>query len=173
MRYLLDSDILIAAKNLHYRPSFCLGFWEWVENGNLADKIFSIDYVYHELQVSDDSDFLKTWSQEKNANDGFFLSTENCLTQWGNIAKWAGSKGYKESAIDKFLSPNAADAWLIAFALSKKQANEYTIVTNEVSAPLSKNSIKLPDAAHAMGVPVIKLYDLLSLHAENYFSFKI
>src|SRR5699024_11982821 len=62
---LLDSDALITAKNLHYRPDFCQGFWEWVEQGNLAQKIFSIDTVYQELCTGDSTDFLHGWRSEE------------------------------------------------------------------------------------------------------------
>lgn len=174
MRYLLDSDSLIAAKNLHYQPSFCQGFWEWINEGNAVGKVFSIDLVYKELLSGNESDFLNTWSKDKNTNGDFFLSTKNCMSKWAKVTQWAQEENFKESALNKFLDQNAADAWLIAFALSKKKTEDvkYTIVTNEVSAPNSKSSIKLPDAASAMGVPVIKLYDLLNLHAEKYFNFK-
>lgn len=89
MRYLLDSDSLITAKNLYYRLTFCLGFWEWIEFGNLAEKVFSIDYVYKELRAGSKSDFLHQWALNQNTQNAFFLSTENCLIQWGKISKWA------------------------------------------------------------------------------------
>lgn len=172
MRYLLDSDALIAAKNLHYRPDFCQGFWEWIEHGCLAQKLFSIDTVYKELRSGDPTDFLHGWSKQVNDDNGFFLSTKGCLGEWGRLVNWVTSKNYRQGAIDKFLNPEAADAWLIAFALSNQDINKYTIVTNEASAPLSFKSIKLPDAAKAMGIPVMGLYDLLSKHGPNNFKFQ-
>lgn len=84
MRYLLDSDALITAKNLHYRPDFCQGFWEWVEQGNLAQKIFSIDTVYQELRTGDSTDFLHEWANQAN-HDGFFLPTKGCLAEWKGL----------------------------------------------------------------------------------------
>jgi hypothetical protein len=31
MPYLLDSDVFIQAKNLHYSFDFCPAFWDWIE----------------------------------------------------------------------------------------------------------------------------------------------
>gem|GEM_PF-6918350 len=36
MAYLLDSDVLIRAKNDHYGFDFCPGFWDWLEAANAA-----------------------------------------------------------------------------------------------------------------------------------------
>lgn len=174
MRYLLDSDSLIAAKNLYYRPSFCQAFWNWIADGHNFNRVFSIDRVYNELRSGDQADFLNNWSNQINANSSFFLSSSGCMKQWGKVSKWADGRGFKESALDKFLEPRAADAWLIAFALKQRdeQGENYTIVTNEVSAPNSKNSVKLPDAAKAMGIQVVNLFDLLTLHAGQHFNYK-
>ena len=30
MAYLLDTDVFIQAKNLHYGMDFCPAFWDWV-----------------------------------------------------------------------------------------------------------------------------------------------
>lgn len=171
MRYLLDSDTLIAAKNLHYRPDFCRNFWSWLEDGHSAEKIFSIDVVKRELRTGDNDDFLRQWAERVGSETNFFLSTKGCMAKWGKVAAWAHGKNYRQGAIDKFLHHNAADAWLIAYSLVHK--GQFTIVTNEAPAPDSKKSIKLPDAAQAMGVPVMNLYDLLSKHGANNFNFQI
>lgn len=34
MAYLLDADVLIRAKNLHYGLDFCPAFWEWLVEKN-------------------------------------------------------------------------------------------------------------------------------------------
>lgn len=171
MRYLLDSNTLIVAKNLHYRPNFCQGFWDWVIAGHTANKVFSIDVVQKELLAGDADDHLHLWAKDTQINlPGFFISTKNCSSQWSALTSWATSGRFKTGAIKKFLNPKAADAWLVAYALQNKGA--YTIVTNEVAAPSRTSSIQLPDAAQAFGIPAINLYDLLSRHGTNNFSFQ-
>jgi len=49
MAYLIDTDIFIAAKNLHYGMDFCPAFWEWLTDANRAGKILSTEAVYDDL----------------------------------------------------------------------------------------------------------------------------
>lgn len=34
MPYLLDADVFISAKNLHYGFDFCPAFWDWLIRAN-------------------------------------------------------------------------------------------------------------------------------------------
>ena len=36
MSYLLDSDVFIQAKNLHYGLDFCPAFWDWLIESNAS-----------------------------------------------------------------------------------------------------------------------------------------
>ncbi len=38
MSYLLDSDVFIQAKNLHYGLDFCPAFWDWLIASNAAGR---------------------------------------------------------------------------------------------------------------------------------------
>lgn len=171
MRYLLDSDALISAKALYYRPSYCRGFWDWLEDCRAADAICSIDKVRDELLAGDEDDHLVQWAKEKNS-DGFFLSTRGAMTTYAAVANWAQSQKppFKQGGLARFLRADAADAWLVAFAM--KHPGQYTIVTNEIGAPERRSDIKIPDAAQAMGVPTMKLFELLELLAHGTFNFR-
>jgi hypothetical protein len=168
-RYLLDSDVLISAKNLHYNPQFCGAFWSWIVDAHHAGAVFSIDKVKNELLAGGDKDVLRLWAQEP-ALSGFFLKSNGGINQWRGLATWAQSpqKAFKATAQAKFLDIESADAWLIAYAAF---AGGYTIVTNEKSAPESKKFIKLPDAAAAAGVKTTTLFEVLSQHSSNNFQF--
>ena len=41
-RYLLNANIFIQAKNLHYGFDFCPAFWDWIVIQNEAGKVASI-----------------------------------------------------------------------------------------------------------------------------------
>jgi hypothetical protein len=43
MAYLLDSDVFIQAKNLHYGLDFCPAFWDWLIASNATGIVFSIE----------------------------------------------------------------------------------------------------------------------------------
>jgi len=45
MPYLLDSNVFIQAKNLHYGFDFCPAFWDWIDRGHTAGVVYSIDSV--------------------------------------------------------------------------------------------------------------------------------
>jgi hypothetical protein len=43
MPYLLDSDVFIQAKNLHYSFDFCPAFWDWIDASHKRGLVFSIE----------------------------------------------------------------------------------------------------------------------------------
>ncbi len=43
MAYLLDSDVFIRAKNLHYGLDFCPAFWEWLVAAGADGRAVSIE----------------------------------------------------------------------------------------------------------------------------------
>jgi hypothetical protein len=167
-RYLFDSDVLIASARLHYAPAYCQVFWDWLAAGYKAGIFYSLDKVKDELLDGND-DPLAAWATD---NSGFFLPSLVSLPVWATLSKIANdsAKQFKPAAKQKFLDHEKADAWLIAFAAHQK---DYVIVTNEKSEPMSKASIKLPDAAGWVGVKTVKLFDVLQAHAGHNFSPKL
>ena len=51
MTYLLDANVFIAAKNLHYGLDFCPAFWDWLVAGNESQRVFSVEKVGDELKA--------------------------------------------------------------------------------------------------------------------------
>jgi hypothetical protein len=49
MAYLLDANVFIQAKNLHYGFDFCPAFWDWLIASNAAGLVFSIEKVGDEI----------------------------------------------------------------------------------------------------------------------------
>jgi len=166
-KYLLDSDVLIGAKNIYYRPTFCAAFWDWIQDGHSSGHLFSIDKVKGELLNGKSTDMLNQWAQRPQLKN-FFLPSAGSAAKWSDLSRWAMAGDFLPAAQAKFLNADSADAWLIAYA-----ANEggYTVVTNEVSQPLSKKNIKLPDAANALQIETISLFDLLQIRAYKTFYF--
>ena len=60
MGYLLDADVFIQAKNLHYGLDFCPAFWDWLIAGNAAGLVFSIEKVGDEVEAM--ADELSAWA---------------------------------------------------------------------------------------------------------------
>jgi len=68
--YLLDANVFIQAKRLHYGMDFCPSFWDWLREQNEAGRVFSIEKVADELTAGDDQ--LSRWAEQRG---DAFLST--------------------------------------------------------------------------------------------------
>ena len=55
---LIDTDIFIAAKNLHYGMDFCPAFWDWLIATNKAGRLLSIAAV-HDDQRPGEGDAIR------------------------------------------------------------------------------------------------------------------
>jgi len=156
MAYLLDANVFIQAKNLHYGFDFCPAFWDWLVAGNVAGKLFSIEKVGDE--VLDVGDELSLWAKERG--EGFFRPLdESVFAALGAVSQWAGSQRrdgrmYEQAAIATFLQ--VADYYLVAQAL----AGKHTVVTHEVASPTVRK-IKIPDACVGLGIKFVTPYEML------------
>ena len=54
MAYLLDTNVFIQAKNLHYSFDFCPAFWEWLIAQNSEQRVFSIEQLAGEIAAGAD-----------------------------------------------------------------------------------------------------------------------
>ena len=142
MAYLLDTNVLISAKNLHYGFDFCPAFWDWLVRANAQSRVFSIEKVGDELKAGNDR--LATWAAQRG--DGFFLKpTPDLLPALAKVSGWVVNIGYEPAAVEAFLQ--VGDYYLVAHAL----ATGYCVVTHEVRSA-SKRRIKLPDVCHGIDV---------------------
>lgn len=143
-RYLLDTNIFIQARNLHYGFDFCPAFWEWLIAQNGTGRVASIDKV---------GDELSDWATARGA--GFFLPPDDpVLPALGQVSSWATSQTYEPAAIATFLQ--VADYWLVAHAL----AHGFVVVTHEVPSN-STRKIKIPNACIGLGITCISPYEML------------
>ena len=150
-KYLLDANVFIQAKNLHYGFDFCPAFWEWLEAKNEAGTVASIEKVGDELH--DIEDELSKWAKERG--DGFFLPPDEAVVPvLTEVSSWAYGQHYEAAAVSTFLQ--VADYWLVAFA----KAHEWVIVTHEVPSDSAKK-IKIPNACIGLGIRCVSPYEML------------
>jgi hypothetical protein len=62
-KYLLDANVFIQGKNLHYGFDFCPAFWDWIDEAHAAGIVHSIEGVRTEILAG--SDELATWAHER------------------------------------------------------------------------------------------------------------
>ena len=151
MAYLLDADVFIRAKNLHYGLDFCPAFWDWLIAQNAAGHVFSIEKVGDEVQgVADE---LAEWAQARG--HGFFLRPDaTVFPALAAVSAWSNGQDYEAAAVSTFLQ--VADYYLVAQA----QAGEHTVVTHEVPSA-SKRKIKIPDACIGLGIKCMTPFEML------------
>lgn len=151
MAYLLDANIFIQAKNLHYGFDFCPAFWTWLDEKLESGVVGSISRVGDEL--TDGTDDLAEWAKERK--DSLFPQPDSSiLPALTEVSAWAVGGGFDQAAVSTFLQ--IADSFLIAAALSGK----HTLVTHERPAN-SVKKIKIPTACLSLGVPFCSPYEML------------
>jgi hypothetical protein len=102
MKFLLDSNIFIEAKNRYYGFDICPGFWDWIDHV-CANDVASIVEVRDEL--IDGRDDLADWITARN-EAAWFLRVDDDATQsnFVEVADHVSNAGYTTSAVAKFLS---------------------------------------------------------------------
>lgn len=151
MTYLLDANVFIQAKNLHYGLDFCPAFWQWLLDNHAAGRVFSIDKVADEIAAGGDE--LTDWVRT-HGNDLFLTTGAAAAAQFGAVSTWATQQHYEPAAINTFLQ--VADYYLIAHAL----AGGHVVVTHEVPAN-SARRIKIPNACTGLNLRFMTPYEML------------
>lgn len=158
MAYLLDANVFIQAKNLHYGFEFCPAFWEWLIRENTAKNVFSIEKVGDEIAAG--ADDLAVWAAARGSD--FFLPPDlpvaNALV---TVSQWVSTQNYDVAAVNTFLQ--IADYYLIAHALAHGQE----VVTHEQPAN-SLRKIKIPNVCIGVGVTVRTPYEMLRVERANF-----
>ncbi len=158
MAYLLDADVFIRAKNLHYGLDFCPAFWEWLIAKNISGIVFSIEKVGGELQAV--ADELSEWASKRG--ESFFKKPDSSvMPSLAVVSSWAIDRDYDPSAINIFLQ--LADYYLVAQA----HAGKHTVITHEVSSG-SKKIIKIPDACIGLGIKCMSPFEMLRVERARF-----
>lgn len=151
MPYLLDANVFIQAKNLHYGMDFCPAFWDWLVQSNSAGDVFSIEKGGDELAAG--ADELSAWGSQRG--ERFFLRADSTiLPSFGTVSNRVTAQGYEPAAVNGFLQ--VADYYLVAHAL----AHRLIVVPDEIPSP-SLRRIKIPNACIGVGVSCITPYEML------------
>ena len=151
MAYLLDANVFIQAKNLHYGMDFCPAFWQWLTTQNAEGAVCSIEKVADELAAGGDD--LSRWAAQRG--NGFFLPPdETMLTALATVSQWVSKQQYRPAAINAFLQD--ADYYLIAHAL----AHAHTVVTHEVASD-GVRRVKIPNVCIGVKVKCMTPFEML------------
>jgi len=151
MAYLLDANVFIQAKNLHYGLDFCPAFWEWLIEKNRANHVFSIEKVGDEINAGGDE--LAQWATQRG--EKFFLKPDLKLpAALTTVSAWISSQRYDPAAVNTFLQ--IADYYLVAHAL----VQNHIVVTHETVSTSIKR-IKIPDVCIGLKIKCMTPFEML------------
>ena len=152
MAYLIDTDIFIAAKNLHYGMDFCPAFWDWLVAANRSRRLLSIRAVLDDLSVGEDE--LADWAKARD--DGFFVPpAAPDLAALGQVAQFINDhQTYTPAAKQGFL--DCSDYLVVSQAL----AGGHTVITHEKPENSIKR-IKIPSVCVALNLKYMTPWQML------------
>lgn len=150
--YLIDSDVLIDAKNRHYGFDIVPGFWRWLERAHDGGRVFTVEQVSQEVLAGKDE--LAAWMAARPASFSLKPGPDD-QAALQTVAEWANAAQYNPGVAAGFLG--VGDYFLV----SQASTRGFTVVTQEVPAPLSKTKLKIPDACAAVGVAWMSPFEML------------
>ncbi|WP_380181638.1 DUF4411 family protein [Kalamiella sp. sgz302252] len=152
MRYLLDANTYIQAKNQYYGMDICPAYWDWLDLQFQQGMIASVDMIGRELKEGDDE--LANWVK---ARPGHFVSNDDATTQqvFTQIVQAVMSGNYNAGHRDSFLAK--ADPWIIA----KAKSAGAIVVTHESYASFNTKKVKIPNICQQFGVSCLNTFQFL------------
>lgn len=154
MRYLLDANTFVEAKNRYYNMTVCPAYWDWILQKYASNDVASISMIGDELKRGEDE--LASWVRSHPA---LFEAVDDESTQacFVKVVEFVASEGnrMKVGAVEDFLS--GADPWLIA----KAMATGATVVTHERHHTDVVKKFLIPNVCDVFGVEWMNTFDLL------------
>lgn len=154
----MDTSCLTQAYRQYYSFDIAPSFWDFLrksfENGLLKCN----DKVHDEIQKGGDdlADWLKTV-----VNKDAFVDTKSdatVLEHYGLLMNWANDHpNYNPIAKADFAAYENADAWVVATAME----NGLVVISQEISAPDAKRTIKLPDVCKQFNIKHVDTFTFL------------
>ncbi|KGT89682.1 DUF4411 family protein [Enterobacter cancerogenus] len=152
MKYLLDANTYIMAKNFYYGMDICPGYWEWLDRQFAFNIVGSVDMIARELR--DGNDELSDWVKARPAH---FIANDDHDTQliFQQIVEGVMKADFNPGSRDLFLAK--ADPWIIA----KSKSIGATVITHELPLPANARKVKVPNICHQFGVPCMTTFEFL------------
>lgn len=152
MRYLLDANTYIQAKNQYYGMDICPAYWDWLDTQFQQGTIASVDMIGRELK--DGNDELADWAR---ARPEHFIQNDDAETQgvFSNLVQTVMVGDYNQGNRDNFLAK--ADPWIIA----KAKVIGATVVTHESIVAPNTKKVKVPNICQQFEVPCLNTFQFL------------
>lgn len=152
MRYLLDANTYIQAKNQYYGMDICPAYWDWLDQQFQQGLVASVNMIGRELR--DGNDDLAEWARARPAH---FVPNDDDETQavFSSIVQAVMQGDYNQGNRDSFLAK--ADPWIIA----KARVIGAAVVTHESVLAPNTRKVKVPNICHQFDVPCVNTFQFL------------
>lgn len=152
MKYLLDSNTYIQAKNQYYGMDICPAYWDWLDQQVGQGFVASIDLIGKELREGNDE--LAEWVKKRAAH---FIRNDDTETQAivSQIAQAVMAADYNVGNREIFLAK--ADPWIIA----KAKSIGAIVVTHEAHAAPNTKKVKIPNICRQFDVDCVDTFQFL------------
>lgn len=152
MRYLLDANTYIQAKNQYYGMDICPAYWAWLDQQFDQGLIGSVDMIARELKEGNDQ--LADWVRERPTH---FIENDDMDTQavFAQIVDVVMNGDYNPGNRDLFLAKG--DPWIIA----KASVMGATVVTHESRVAPETRKVKVPNICQQFEVPCMDTFQFL------------
>lgn len=159
MLFLLDTDVLIAAKNLYYPMDRVPQFWVWILNNASHEHIKIPSKVIDEILRGNDE--LSNWVKSNRVK--LELDEDVDAEDWSHTL----TKGYGYASVgaaQQDLVEQRADPFLIAHALSDTSVRRIVTLEKVITAPKNlPNPInrRIPTVCDLLGVEHLDTFKLI------------
>lgn len=166
MKYLIDANTFITPYRGYAPIDVAVTLWDKFKGMSDNGTIVLLDRVQREL--NNNVDALRQWV-DAHFNDASIVEFQNnqqAVVNFGLVSRWAASQNRSEKALNKFLDPEKADVFLVAYAAT--DPNNFTVVSFEVTNHNGPSEFKLPDVCNQFGVKCIPFQDMFRELNETY-----
>jgi hypothetical protein len=156
--YIIDTSCLTQAHRVYYPFDIAPSFWNFMKQQFAAGQFIYINKVADEIGRGNDA--LTSWAQTEIAPalELDCHADANIMGHYGQIMIWGnGHAQYNALAKQEFSDFSNADPFVVATAIEQSAI----VVSQEISAPQSQKSIKLPDVCNQFGIQHIDTFTLL------------
>jgi len=152
LKYLLDANTYIQAKNQYYGMDICPAYWDWLDQQFQWGIVDSVDMIGKELK--DGNDELAEWVKMRPEH---FIKNDDAETQsvFTEIVRNVVAGDYNPGNRDNFLAK--ADPWIIA----KAKTLGATVVSHESLVVPNGRKVKIPNICQQFDVPCLNTFQFL------------
>lgn len=155
-QYVIDTNVLIEAKNRYYAFDLAPAFWEALIEKASSGILCSIDRVRDETNRGNDE--LKEWVNDRFSRWCVSTDATEIIEAYRRIMLWAmGNTQYTDAAKAEFARLENADAWVVAYAM----VTGCIVVTHEVYNAAIRKEMPIPNVCREFGVDYITTFDMM------------